>query len=531
MMNTSFEHAMTTGAKLRWGVFGRILCSGFLLLSLFNADVRMLRASVSGFKVTTDQTIDASSLKTIVRQVVARANAKNNDEKAIAIYEYLHNTIFHWAYPEEVAPQTVGPLKVLNVYGWSLCGGEHAILKALYEAQGWEGRYVLWPGHETIEVKYDGRWHYFDVFLKCYYWSKDRTHVVSQEEIANDPSIVMDAVKEGRAARQNLICGDLAEDVVKGCQHRQVSESNAPHNPIPLGGNIKGWFPIYENDGNYSPALNLPVGATLRLDWKSEPNGYAINGLAPQHSCMMKDIVNDSVLGPIAEHYGPRNWSDGRFNYAPDFAQPAAVADIVLEGARAEGGMLKAIGNSGRAIFPLSLPFSYVSARLDVSFAGGDGRISVSTDAGRTWHVVSPGDISGLVKQKYDVWLKVEFPDSISKINLDALVEHNRGALPYLVNGENRISVSLDQAQVPRGNKLIVTYAYQEATRPKSTSRIKWDGRNVHYGPVKIVTREITSIPFTFDIKVGGNTAPKMLWLARRVEPALVQPRTIQTIN
>ncbi len=491
-------------------------------------------AKVNGFKVTTDQTIDASSLQTIVQQVVARSGAKTNDEKAIAIYEYLHHTIFHWAYPAEPAPQTVGPLKVLNVYGWSLCGGEHAILKALYEAAGWEGRYVLWPGHETIEVKYDGRWHYFDVFLKCYYWSKDRTHVVSQEEIANDPSIVLNALKEGRAARQNLICGDLAEDVVKGCQHRQVVSTKLTGNPIPLGNNLEGWSPISESDGNYSPSLELPAGARLRLDWKSEPNGYAINGLAPQHSCLMKDILSDNVLGPIAEHYGPRNWSNGHFIYAPDFSQPAAVADIKLEGARAQAGILTSIAGAGRAIFPLSLPYAYVSAKVNFSFEGGEGSVAVSTDGGETWTSALAGEISNLVKQKYNVWIKVEFPGSLTKMNFDALVEHNRGALPYLVNGKNQINVSLDQGGLPSGDKLVVSYTYREAIRPNSKGRVEWDGSGLIYGPVKTVTKEITSVPFTFELKVGGNTPPKMLSLERTVQPVKTSSGRFdkkQTIN
>ena len=39
---------------------------------------------------------------------------------------------------------------------------------------GWEWRFVGWPGHTTVEAKYDGRWHYLDVFLKFYAWMPDQ---------------------------------------------------------------------------------------------------------------------------------------------------------------------------------------------------------------------------------------------------------------------------------------------------------------------------------------------------------------------
>src|SRR5262245_55613211 len=84
---------------------------------------------IEDFKVTTDHTVDASSLESIVRDVFRLSGAKTNDEKAIAIYEYLHQAIFHRACPVENKPQTVGPLKVLNVYGWGLCGSQHTVLK------------------------------------------------------------------------------------------------------------------------------------------------------------------------------------------------------------------------------------------------------------------------------------------------------------------------------------------------------------------------------------------------------------------
>src|SRR5439155_9323684 len=141
-----------------------------LLLSMIAAGP----VPAEGIKVTTDRTVDTSSLDSIVRDVFRLSGAKTNDEKAIAIHTWLHHAIFHNAYPVEKSPQSVGPLKAIRVYGWGLCGGQHTVLKALFETAGWKVRYRGWDGHTTVEVSYDDRWHYFDVFLKCYYWTKDR---------------------------------------------------------------------------------------------------------------------------------------------------------------------------------------------------------------------------------------------------------------------------------------------------------------------------------------------------------------------
>jgi hypothetical protein len=461
-------------------------------------------AEVRGFKVTTDKTVDASSLESIVRDVIARAGARTNDEKAIAIYEYLHNTIFHHAYPTEAAPQSVGPLKVLNAYGWSLCGGQHTVLKALFEAAGFRCRYVGWPGHTTVEVFYDGQWHYFDVFLKCYYWAKDRSHVVSQEEIANDPSLVLDAVKEGRAARQNLCCGDTMADVIEGCKARNVV------------GEVKGWASVTWRDQDYSPLLRLPAGASVRLDWKGEDGGFAVAN-RPQHTCGIKDFRTDRVLGPLLEHYGPRNWSNGVLVYAPDFARPADVADVQLTGAQARGGKLVANGR-GVAVFPLPLPYPYVRARFEAGFESGDGKVFLSTDRGKTWKAIAGDDLSDLVKQKYEGWLKVEFSGALTKARLTALVEHNRDAQPYLVPGKNLVTVSLDGNRLPSDQVLRVTYVYQEATAPSPEKRTRFDGQGLTYGPVRRVTKEVTSLPYTYAIDVGGNTPPRMISLERAVQ-------------
>jgi hypothetical protein len=463
--------------------------------------------AVDGVKVTTDRTVDASSLETIVQDVFRLSGAKTNDEKGIAIYNYLHSAIFHDAYPKETG-QTVGPLKVLNVYGWGLCGGQHTGLKALLETAGWQCRYRGWssPGHTTIETMYDDKWHYYDVFLKCYYWTKDKKTIAGQDDIIADGSVALDGANDGRVPKDSyLCCGDEAPGVVQGCKNSKANEISKPE---------QGWASVTGRDQNYSPLLTLRSGGALKLEWKNVPGMMVANETKGVHSCGTKDFRNNPTLGPLYEHYGPRAYANGTFTYAPDFSKTADVADVELTKAKASGGKLAADGQ-GVAVFKLNLPYAYAAAKLDATFEG-DGKLSVSPDGGKTWQPAQAGDISTLVRQKYNVWVKAEFGGSLSKLALEATVEHNRGVAPYLVNGKNTITVATKDNKVPDGCVLSVTYAYQEATPP--AKRNQYNGAGVTYGETKTVTKEAAQLPFTFDLDVGGNAPPKMLYLERALK-------------
>jgi len=463
-------------------------------------------AGPEDIKVTTDRTVDTSSLESIARDVIRLAGAKTNDEKAIAIHTWLHHAIFHCQYPTEKAPQSVGPLKVIRVYGWGLCGGQHTVLKALFETAGWQVRYRGWDGHTTIEVFYDDRWHYFDVFLKCYYWTKDRKTIAGQDDIIRDPSIVLDAVKERRAPPDHyLCCGDDEPGVVDGCKTSKPYPPSKPQD---------GWASVTGRDRGYNPVLTLPSGSTLRLEWKSEPGKAAFGGRT-QHSCGNKDYRADKTLGPILEHYGPRNHSNGRFVYAPDFSKKADLAEVALSGAEARDGKVVASG-TGAALFKLQLPYAYVTGQLEATFEGGEGKLSISSDGGKAWQPASAGDVSALVKQKYAVWVKAEFAGTLAKFRLEAAIEHNRSAQPYLLQGKNVVTASA--GKVGGSGTLAVTYSWQEASAPENRKR--WDGQGIAYGEARTVTKEVSSEPATWTIDVGGNTPPRMLYLEYAVKGA-----------
>ncbi len=126
-------------------------------------------ALVRQIKVLPDKAPDCSSLKSIAETVTR--GCKTNDAKAIAIYNFMLLSHYHFFAATEDGG--IPALKEINVYGWGLCGGTHAIESALWRQLGWGWRFVLWPGHTTVEARYDGRLHYFDAFLKWYVWMPD----------------------------------------------------------------------------------------------------------------------------------------------------------------------------------------------------------------------------------------------------------------------------------------------------------------------------------------------------------------------
>ena len=107
---------------------------------------------VAAIKVLPDKAPDCSSLKSIVESITR--DCKTNDEKAIAIYNFMQLTPLPFAYPGE--PGGLPVLKEINCYGWSLCGGLHSEQSALWRQLGWGWRFVGWNGHTTVEANYDG---------------------------------------------------------------------------------------------------------------------------------------------------------------------------------------------------------------------------------------------------------------------------------------------------------------------------------------------------------------------------------------
>jgi len=498
-------------------------------------------------KVLSDKAPDCTSLEAIVKCVTREC--KTDDEKAIAIYNYGLYAYYHHAYPGEKGG--VGALKMINVYGWSLCGGQHSVLAALWEKAGFKWRYRGWsnPGHTTVECFYGGRWHYLDTFLKFYTWRPDpaapggRT-IASQEDIIASPALVSDAfvmdqgrkvcyLKDNRfeylgdkvnwTAPAFMVCGDDLPGVVTGCKSSRDA------------GSPRGWASIQFDDRNYSTAVNLGVGYALTLDWDKVDGAFYFSGgaKAPFHSCGDKDVRNCPAIGPLLEPYiakdRRRTWSNGTLLFKPDMRDDAFLASLKdAENVAWEGGTLKPKDAGKPASFVVEMASPYIVAKASGKLAGGDAKAEVSQD-GKAWAPAELADFTKAVYGAYRYLVRVTFQKPITGIELASIVQHNQRALPYLSPGNNTITVTAENPDALGKNRLVVTYAYCLGARTSSYEQVFDKGAEIaraHYAAwgetPAVVQKVVDKLPFTFEIPVPTPKGlqpvyPRMVFLRREV--------------
>ena len=450
---------------------------------------------VRQIKVLPDQAPDCTSLKSIAETVTR--GCRNNDEKAIAVYNFMQLSHYHRQYPSE--PGGVPVLKEINCYGWSLCGGLHSEQSAIWRELGWDWRFVGWNGHTTVEARYDDRWHYLDVFLKFYAWMPDgksgRTIAGEDDLNKNAQALIQDAfvldagrrcvygkdnqfilngAKANWRAPEFLACGDTIADVIGGLKtHRGADRA-------------EGWGSINHANAGYAADVNLAPGFSLMNTWDPLPDAWHWAGqkVAPAHTCSdHKDTRNDPGFGLVLEPYlsskPARSYGNGILTFAPDFSNDAFLQGFAsMENVKHVAHTLVPIDASKPASVVVSLASPYILTKASGEAAGADA-VEVSVDGGKTFRPVDLKNFSDAVKGRIAALIKVTFKDALKTLKLEAIVQNNPGALPYLSPGKNVITVSTANSKALGDNKLVVTYAFRPGSRTKSFEQLCDQGKEI----------------------------------------------------
>jgi hypothetical protein len=520
----------------------RLLVAATLAATL--AFAQQPTALVSQVKVLPDKAPDCTSLKAIAQSVTR--GCKNNDEKAVAVYNFMNLAHYHLQYPSEPG---LGVLKEINVYGWSLCGGLHSEQSAIWRELGWGWRFVGWSGHTTVEAQYDDRWHYLDVFLKFYAWMPDgkggRT-IAGEDDLTKDPQtlikdafvldkgrnvvypkdnqFIIDGEKANWRAPDLLSCADTIEGTIEGLKTHRGS------------GSPEGWAGINHATGNYSTDVNLAPGFVLENTWDGIPDAWYWAGHKdpPRHSCGQKDLRNDPGYGQVLEPYinkPARSYANGTLTFAPVFTGDAVLKSFVsAENVKvADKALVPAeAGKPATVVVSLAAPYNFTKATGE---AAGADKVTVSVDGGKTFKPAELKDFGAAIKGQTTALVKIEFKEALKSLRIEAIFQNNPGALPFLSPGRNVVAVSVADPKTLGENKLVVTYAYRLGSRTKSFEQLCDQGKevskqhNAKWSDTVTYARKTFAakdLPATFEIdcptpKGQYPVYPRMLFLRREI--------------
>ncbi len=449
-------------------------------------------------KVTTDQTVDTSSLDAIVASVVRPS--MTDEEKALSLYHFFTRAMYHYAWPYMVSEREENwqdPVKVINVHGYSLCGSqarvfgrllsrvfgdENVRLIGLTEAArgAWEldkspGAFIdsvllrgfgrmRRMGHTSLEVRYGGRWRLLDPHVQFYAYRRDGAGLASAEDCLGDPALVTDPARHVVGL---MPCGDLS--------------------PVFYASEFVNWGSITREAApdDHAMEINLRRGETLTQYWDRKGPFVWFS--------QMDRRWDPDYLAPGPRHICEgsscwRHYGSGQLLY-----RPRLTDDSYRDGTTVETGMAPPSaagihparkGRTGRLAFDVKAPYMMAAGKLTFSATRrtGSDRLRLWFRAGSgswrlIWQDVACGriqrelDLSPWINGKYGYELRFDLfaarhPQHVAlhALTLESTLLLNYLALPRLLPGRNRIRVTVPDPGELRDQRLQVTYAWTDST-------------------------------------------------------------------
>lgn len=445
-------------------------------------------------KITTDRTVDTSSLDAIIADVISPA--MSDEEKALALWHWLSTAIYHYGWPY-VRPQLEenweDPIKIINVHGYGLCGTYGRVLGRLFTRVFGEGSARLiglteaepgawhltehpgafvdtarlrdyprmeYAGHSTAEVNYGGRWRLLDPHVRFLAYLRGEGGIAGAEDLIADPTLVTDPE---RRLDGLMPCGDLSRVFYASAftDWGLVDRAAAPDDHRMEIALRRGevYTRYWDRKG--------PFCWFGEMDRRWDPD-YLAPG--PRHLCE----------GEAAwQHYG-----NGELVYRPDFAdgsyREGMLEERGLGDPNPQGLMGAASGRAARVVFTVQVPYLLVEGRLELELTRrtGSDRIAVWVrPSGGVWKLVwqevSCGrlrrtlDLSPWMAGKYGYELRLDLKGAravehavVHELRLRSAFVLNYLALPRLLPGCNQITVTGAEVGTLRNERLEVTYAW-----------------------------------------------------------------------
>ena len=430
---------------------------------------------VSNVKVLSDKVHDVSSLEAWKKSFIR--DGMSDKEKALAVFNTEVTFQQADAPPNEYLQRedaVLDPIKLFNVYGYTLCSVSSANVMCLARYLGLPARCFTINNHVVPEIFYDNAWHMYDADLIEYFPKADGS-VASVEELVA-------GVSKWKAEHPEYAT------INKSNRYAYMAKPGWKTGPDILLRN-----PFYDDMG-WLPCAEFAWGDTMlqfgriQNNWQScYSMGYRVNVQLREGERLTRNWFNKglrvnmdggaspgslgAVIGEQSFRHSPK-WGDlapGRVgNGTLEYDVPLAAGALRGGALTAENLAVKSEDNAGPAVhvkdpgsagvLDLRMPTSYVylSGRLSFTPVLGDQgaiKVLVSTNNALDWkevaNVSAAGDqtidLKPLVFRRYNYVVRFVMKGrgtGLDQLKLTHDIQHSQRPLPALARGENKIAFS-----------------------------------------------------------------------------------------
>ena len=403
-----------------------------------------------------------------VEDIVAEATAgcRTERDKAIAIWEFEKHHRFHACTWDA---ECNDPVKVLNVYGYTLCGNDAHAISDLWRAAGLKVRRGFPIGHCTAEAFFDGRYHLLDGDEHIICLLRDNETIADEAEIVRDHDLM----------KRTHTYGILAA-----------------HDPIVDQGSASLHWYDGERQGEHRSHVGHTMHFTLRpgesIEWRWGHVGKQYTaGTMPKPGEPRRDGHGD------LRRWGARAYAklcNGKLRYTPDLRSPAAQRGVhsasnVMWQKNGDGVAVvrpARTQKTARIAWRIHSPYVIVGGKIELTVAckseGDRVRVLYSRD-GKRWRdvwaaagtghdrfeIVLDDRLSPRGKPQYAYFVRLDMTAAddpadvaLHAISFDTDVQMSMLSLPELAVGANKVRYVDDS---PDGRKVRVTHNWVERRR------------------------------------------------------------------
>ena len=399
---------------------------------------------------------DWRTLESIVEGVVA--SDMDDAEKALALWDFQRHHRFHATTNDR---DNQDPVKMLNVYGYTLCGDDCHVLADLWRAAGLKEVRAGHPvGHSTSEVTYDGMWHLLDGDEHAIYLMRDNRTIAGEVEIVRDHDLIKRTHVYGVLKQEDRTTNESAASCFY--YEGERGEARVSHTGHRMG-------------------LNLRPGEALEWRWDSRGKFHGRRNMGLWRNAWTR-ICNGSLI------------------YTPDLGSDLwRYGAVEVENVEAEGGLRGAGGGEAAAVFEVRSPYAIAGGAIRARFRRGslDERVALAFSIDReewteVWMAGELGEVTAEVsldryfgemyyawdrqirkpvptegEARYGYYVRVSLQGAgagIDALTLESDLQMAPLSLPGVRLGDNRM-VYVDETAGPR--RVQITHAWRES----STSR------------------------------------------------------------